>query len=305
MKLFYILWIFLVSCVSSFARTWNVSVDDFSFNPSTINAVVGDVIQFNWGSGSHTTTCGSGLGGTTLPAGAAGWNSLINDGNTTFSYTVTVPGNYFYGCIPHFSGGFGMTGNLVVSGTVPVALGMFNVVNTNNTASITWKTFAESNTDFFSIRRSTDGVQFKEIGRLDAAGNSSVPLNYSFSDNDLGRKYKYLYYELVTIDIDKKESFSEIKVIKNLLVADKLIVALSPNPITRPGQMQIQFNAEKSGSMKVKVYSMLGKLVINENMAAFYGLNNAHLHVCDLQKGVYTIQFELDNRKEARKIVVQ
>ena len=304
MKLFYSSLFSLLLCVSAFATTWNVTVTNFSFSPSQVNAVVGDVIRFNWQLGSHTTTCGSGLPGTSLPAGANEWDAAISLGNPTFSYTLTVAGNYLYGCSPHFA--FGMQGTIIVSGTLPVALGMFNAGNSNNNNSValSWKTLTESNVDHFSIRRSTDGSNFKEIGKITAAGNSSSPLLYRFTDDNLGSQYKYIYYELVTVDIDQKESFSEIKVVRNFRVADKLIVALSPNPITRPGQVQIQFNGDAKGFMEIRVFSINGKLMLKDKVAAFYGLNNTHLHVCDLPKGTYTLQFELDKKKEIRKIAV-
>ena len=304
MKFFFTLLSIFFSITTTFATTWNVTVADFSFSPSTINAVIGDVIQFNWSSGFHTTTCGSGLPGTSLPAGASEWDTSMDPGSTTFSYTVTVAGDYFYGCIPHFGGGGGMSGNIRVSGALPVALGTFTAVTINNAVSLNWKTFSESNTDYFSVRKSTDGIKFLEIGRVAAAGNSASPINYRYTDNNIGNRYKYTYYELVTVDIDKNENPSEIKLVKDLRAHDQLIVALSPNPVVRPAQLQVQFNADKNGKMMVNVFDFSGKLVLNETMAAFYGLNNAHLHVCELQKGMYTIRFELENLKEVRKIMV-
>lgn len=303
MKLFFTLFSICFS-ITTFATTWNVSVANFSFNPSTVNAVIGDVIQFNWSSGFHTTTCGSGLPGTILPAGAAEWDESMAPGSTTFSYTVTVAGDYFYGCVPHFGGGNGMTGNIRVSGTLPVALGMFTAAPINNGVSLNWKTFSESNTDYFSVRKSTDGVKFLEIGRVAAAGHSVLPVTYRYTDNNIGNLYKYSYYELVTVDIDKKENHSEIKLVKHATAGNKLIVAVSPNPVVRPAQLQVQFNAEKNGKMLVNVFDFSGKLVLRETMAAFYGLNNAHLHVCELQKGLYTIRFELENLQEVKKILV-
>src|SRR5215208_5326782 len=105
MKSYYTLLIILLLHFTSFATTWNVSVANFSFSPTTINAIVGDVIKFNWVSGSHTTTCGTALSGTSLPAGASGWDADIDISNKTFSYTVTEVGTYLYGCTPHFDFG--------------------------------------------------------------------------------------------------------------------------------------------------------------------------------------------------------
>ncbi len=305
MKLFYFAVMVLLFQSTSNATTWNVTVSNYSFNPSTINAVVGDVIEFNWLSGlGHTTTCGSGLAGTSLPAGAAEWNSDMTSDYPTFSYTVMVEGDYLYGCISHFS--FGMKGTIKVSSPLPVKFGYFSVINNdNNKALLQWKTFSESNTDYFSIRKSTDATDFYEIGRVKAAGNSSLILAYQFIDTDLGGIHKYLYYEIVTVDADKKESFSAIRTFRNNSVEkDNLIVAISPNPVTRPGQVQIKFNADKAGEIDVSVFNSSGQMVLNTKMAAFYGLNCGHLHICDLEKGIYNILFSLAGKKETKKVVV-
>ncbi len=303
MKLLYTSLLVLLFYCTTNATTWPVSVANNTFSPATVNAAVGDIIQFNWLAGIHTTTCGSSLPGTSLPAGAAEWDSPINAGSTSFSYTVTTVGNYTYGCIPHFA--FGMQGNITVSSVLPVKFGAFSVISVSSKALLQWETFSEESTDYFSIRKSADGTNFYEIGRLNAAGNSAIKRSYQFTDTDLGSFSKYLYYEIVSVDIDKRESFSVIKTFRNNNInKDALIVALSPNPISRPGQVQLKFNADKAGEMDVSIYSNTGQLVLKTKMAAFYGLNSGHLHVCDLNKGTYNIIFRLAGKKEIKKVVV-
>ena len=303
MKLFYTAVLVMLLSGTVNATTWNVSVANFSFNPLAINAVVGDVIKFNWVNGIHTTTCGSGLPGTSLPAGAAEWNSPIDSVVTSYSYTLTVASNYLYGCTPHFA--FGMQGTITVSSPLPVKFGSFSVTNNDTRTLLQWQTFSEQNTGYFSIRKSTDATHFYEVGRVAAAGNSNTLLSYQFADTDLGGINKYLYYEIVTVDADGKESFSPIKTLRNnTVVKNDLIVSLSPNPISRPGQIQLKFNADKKGTMDVYVVNSADQVVLKTKMAAFYGLNSGHLHVCDLQKGTYNIIFNLAGKKETRKIVV-
>ena len=298
MKLLYTSLLVLLFYCTANATTWPVAVANNTFSPATVNAVVGDIIQFNWLTGIHTTTCG-----TSLPAGAAEWDSPMNAGSTSFSYTVTTVGNYTYGCIPHFA--FGMQGNITVSSVLPVKFGTFSVISVSSKALLQWDTFSEESTDYFSIRKSADGTNFYEIGRLNAAGNSAIKRSYQFTDTDLGSFSKYLYYEIVSVDIDKRESFSVIKTFRNNNInKDALIVALSPNPISRPGQVQLKFNADKAGEMDVSVYNNSGQLVLRTKMAAFYGLNSGHLHVCDLNKGTYNIIFRLAGKKEIKKVAV-
>ena len=303
MKLLYTSLLVLLFYCTAHATIWPVAVANNTFSPATVNAVVGDIIQFNWLAGIHTTTCGTSLPGTSLPAGAAEWDSPMNAGSTSFSYTVTTVGNYTYGCIPHFA--FGMQGNITVSSVLPVKFGTFSVISVSSKALLQWDTFSEESTDYFSIRKSADGTNFYEIGRLNAAGNSAIKRSYQFTDTDLGSFSKYLYYEIVSVDIDKRESFSVIKTFRsNNINKDALIVALSPNPISRPGQVQLKFNADKAGEMDVSVYNNSGQLVLRTKMAAFYGLNSGHLHVCDLNKGTYNIIFRLAGKKEIKKVAV-
>lgn len=303
MKLFYTFLVGLFLCTTTNATTWNVAVANLSFSPAAVNAVVGDVIQFNWVAGIHTATCGSGLPGTTLPAGAAEFDAPVTSTSTTYSYTVTVAGNYFYGCTPHFA--FGMTGTITVSNPLPVRFGSFTVSNANAGALMQWQTFSEENTDYFSIRKSTDATHFYEVGRVKAAGKSDQQLSYQFTDTDLGSINKYLYYEIVTVDFDGQEGYSPIKILRNALKKEsELIVSLSPNPISRPGQVQLKFNADRRGTMDVTVINASGQVVLRTKLAAFYGLNSGHLHVCDLQKGTYNIIFNLAGKKETKKVVV-
>ena len=156
MKFFYIAALVLLLYNTTNATTWNVSVANFSFNPATINAVIGDVIQFNWVTGTHTTTCGSNLAGTSLPAGAAEWDKPITSGATSYSYTVTVAGNYLYGCRPHF--GFGMQGSIIVSGALPVAFGSFSVTSAADKGLLQWQTFPMTTKDELSSQADSTGL---------------------------------------------------------------------------------------------------------------------------------------------------
>ncbi len=79
-----------------------------SFTPSTVSAVVGDVIQFTWTyPNPHNVTS------TSVPAGAATFASgTLSTSGAMFSYTITVAGTYNYQCTLHS----GMTGTINVTG---------------------------------------------------------------------------------------------------------------------------------------------------------------------------------------------
>lgn len=280
------------------ATEWTVQVSNFKFNPATLNVVVGDVVKWVWVSGTHTTTS------STIPAGAASWDSPITGTSTTFSYTVTVAGTYNYVCTPHEA--FGMVASFTASPNLPVVLKGFSVSSTKaNTALLQWSTVTEENADYFAVLRSTDGVNYEQITTIRAAGNSTQVNNYSYTDNTITNQNKYYYYSLKTVDKDGKYSVSSIELFKNAAAVSRLITKLSPNPVSRPAHLMLQFNADKKGNLLVQLYDASGKLVKQDNMQADPGLNNGHFHIGDVPAGNYTVVFVLDDVKETYSIVVQ
>lgn len=298
MKKIYTLIAALLILKSSFAQTtFTVHVSNFQFNPATVNAVVGDKIKWVWDNGFHTTTS------TSVPNSATTWDAPLQSAGATFTYTLTVAGTYNYECTVHPTQ---MQGTITVTGALPVVLSNFGVSPGKlNSALIAWSTASEQNTDHFEVMRSTDGSHFDKIASVPAKGNSSVNVNYSYTDNALPASYRYLYYSLSVVDKDGKKTLSQIKMFANVNGAPKLIVSLSPNPISRPGHLMLQFNAAKEGAMHVQLYNASGKLIKESDLSAVVGLNNGHFHVGDVPAGVYTVIFTMDNLKESYRVVVQ
>lgn len=84
---------------------------------------------------------------------------------------------------------------------LPVELTNFTVnCNENKNNEITWTTASEYNSDYYIIENSDDGFVWNEKGRLEAAGFSTVLLNYSFLDSEIYRKTTY--YRLIQVDKD-------------------------------------------------------------------------------------------------------
>ena len=113
MKKILLLAVVLAICSASVASAARirVRVQNFTFQPATINAHVGDVIVWRFVNGMHTTTS------TSVPAGAQTWNAPIDSTHTQFRYQLQVAGTYQYQCNFHFAQG--MVGTIVVSAASP------------------------------------------------------------------------------------------------------------------------------------------------------------------------------------------
>ncbi len=290
------------------AATVVVQVVSNQFNPSVVNVTVGDIVRFDFSAGGFHNATTNGVTNS-RPAGAA----AIYSGNPgtvsgTYDYTVTHVGTYKYICEAHAdpSTFTGMVGQIVASGPMPALLREFIVSSSpDKTPLLSWTTLNEVNVDHFSIRRSIDGVNFKEVASVRATGSVGSEKTYSYTDKASTDQYKYIYYHIAIVDKDGSEKLTAIKMFKNPASIAKLVTQIGPNPISKPGQLMVYFNSEKNNFLNVQVFDMSGKKVLDTRMQAFPGINNGHVHVCDFESGTYTFRFSMDGVLETKKVVVQ
>src|SRR4030095_16160019 len=82
--------IVLAVTFSSNATKHIVTVQNFSFTPSSITINLGDTMEWQWVNGTHTTTSDDGK-----------WDSPINSATTVFDYVPPAAGVYNYHCDIH------------------------------------------------------------------------------------------------------------------------------------------------------------------------------------------------------------
>ncbi|WP_170971058.1 T9SS type A sorting domain-containing protein [Ilyomonas limi] len=294
MKKFLLLAFALLSINLIYATTYNVDVSNFQFSPATVNASVGDTIQWTWVSGFHTTTS------TSVPAGANAWDAPMTSSDPSFKYKLTVAGTYSYFCSVHPN----MIGTINVSSVLPVTLSAFSVTATGKDASILWRTANEQNVAFYTIKRSNDGTNFTNIGQVQATNSSDIH-TYSFTDKTVSPGDKYLYYYIDVVDKDGSHTSSAIQSFKNIFAKTGLLRQVMPNPVNGTDHLMLQFYADKPGKMLTQLYDAKGTLIKQSEMAATTGINNAHFHTGALAAGTYVLRCTMDGKRETRQIVVQ
>ena len=140
-------------------------------------------------------------------------------------------------------------------GSLPVELLYFNAMEHGGQVEVTWATASEENFDYFSIERSADGIDFKEIGKLEGSGYSMSRIDYSFTDAFPTEGISY--YRLRSIDFDGyTEVFETVIVQVEGLAKDFNIY---PNPIAN-GSFRIQTNFVSTESATLVVYNNVGQI---------------------------------------------
>ncbi|MDX2285192.1 MAG: hypothetical protein NW241_13590 [Bacteroidia bacterium] len=108
----------------------------------------------------------------------------------------------------------------------PVTLSYFEAAaEAAGRVGLRWQTLAEHNSSFFAVERSSDLRIWERIGQVDAAGTSSVPRTYLFSDLDPVPGVSY--YRLRQTDQTGAYGYSEVREIAG---PHAVLVRAFPNP---------------------------------------------------------------------------
>lgn len=110
-----------------------------------------------------------------------------------------------------------------------------------------WNTESESNNDFFEIQRSTDGINFKTLDKIDGLGTTTESNSYFYTDSKIAsRPY---FYRLKQIDFDGTSYISDL-IYLSRSEADHVFVAY-PNPSSKSVLVDMGAFAEAENSFSL------------------------------------------------------
>lgn len=124
----------------------------------------------------------------------------------------------------------------------------------NEQVQVRWQTAAEQDNDFFTIERSSNGVDFEEVANITGLGNSNSNRNYKWTD-----AHPYTgtsYYRLKQTDLDKSYTYSRIRAVRMGSLAGQ--IEIYPNPV---GDYLILKDDNQSQSRSYKIFDLNGRLV--------------------------------------------
>lgn len=159
---------------------------------------------------------------------------------------------------------------------IPVKFGNISVTNNKTENLVSWSTFTEENSKWFVLEHSVDGSLFSEIGRIAAAGFSSLQKNYRLKDSRPANGNNY--YRIKMIESDGKTEYSATVRTENGYSTDWHVL--------NPGKAGIiQLGGLSNGDM-VSLWSPSGNRI-------FYTKANSSsidIPAADLARGIYFIK---------------
>ncbi len=181
---------------------------------------------------------------------------------------------------------------------LPVEMLNFDVNCKNGHNNIQWSTASETNNDYFTILKSYNGFMFKKIGQVMGQGNSNNVHFYSFDDDEISSGT--VYYQLKQTDFDGKVTAFD-PVAFNCSEENSYDINLFPNPFTN--QIIVKYSNLTNGKGKIKVYDVLGKVIIDKDIDVFEGNRNYNLDLENLSKGLYNVEFSMGDINYHKKII--
>jgi len=122
----------------------------------------------------------------------------------------------YYISVGYYASGVG-TGNFVLNvstagvacSVLPIELLSFDVYMVDTTVNVKWSTATETNCDYFSVERSTNGIDWKEVAQVN--GNGTTSTIHFYNTVDLNAPYGYSYYRLKQVDYNGQYEIFPIK----------------------------------------------------------------------------------------------
>ena len=270
---------------------------------------------YDWTMFPYTpSTCGQILSNTVSPV-RCNWNFAASGGTGLVSTVPTggypenfepplnvTAGQRYIICFSNWSSVttvvplvFGGTATVSCDAIVlPVELLYFGAAPVGQAVDVRWSTASERNSSHFIVQRGPDGVDWTDLGRVEAAGNSAQPRQYQLTDPfpiEGGA-----YYRLLAVDQDGTRDYSR----KVKVEWSTLTLRVWPDPATDGLWIDLGDHADDA---QVVLSDGTGRVlpVPKERV----GADEVHLRLRDLPAGVYTVTaMDGDWIRSARAVVL-
>lgn len=178
---------------------------------------------------------------------------------------------------------------------LPIEIIYFDAkLNQKETVDLTWETSSERNNDYFTMEKSTDGINWDFLGTVDGSGTTNIPQTYYLEDKNPSLGINY--YKLLQTDFDGTISEAGIRSVE---LYSKETFILSPNP----GKNLVAILGENLNEYNVEIFNNLGeKVQVNLNQLTS---SKIELHTQNLAAGIYYVSLKSNSTNKVLKLIIE
>jgi hypothetical protein len=158
-----------------------------------------------------------------------------------------------------------------------------------------WQTISEFDIATFVVEKSTDGINYVELGSVNGAGFSLIDNAYHFMD--IGTADVKNYYRLKEISSEGSIGHSLPTLVEKKLVNNVNIVAFTSTTCSKNFQLTADIFRESKIECSLQDFS--GKVVQSFEKTSLNGLNNIVFNLEDVAPGNYIVKITLEEEVES------
>ncbi len=180
---------------------------------------------------------------------------------------------------------------------LPIEISSFTDICNNGAALVQWTSQSELNNDYYTLKKTTDNVHFETVGTLKGAGTTSMPTNYSITDNNPFPGVSY--YLLYQTDIDQTTTL--VKTIPFQGCGGPAATTITA--FNTSNYIEVQINSIAADEYDMTLTNMLGQTLLNEHHSVVVGSNEIQLSNT-LSPGIYILNLKGNMGSLTKKLAI-
>jgi hypothetical protein len=169
----------------------------------------------------------------------------------------------------------------------------------NKNVTLKWTSAHETNSAFYTIEKSADGINYTQLTNVTSAGNSNQNITYTYIDVSPGENTTN-YYRLSETDKNgNKKMFQAIPVTScNASSTENGTIYSYGN------EVNINLFSLSNQNITVIAYDVTGRLIYQNQLFASQGNNSLKL-TTDLSQGVYLFELKTEKLSIIKRILIE
>lgn len=259
--------------------------------------------NYNIENGSnHTLRIAWNAGTTTLTATVMNAAASVTYGtiNSTFNPLTVFGTNTPYYGFTGSTGGLSNTQsfcNTIVP--LPVEIDGVKATCENLITNIVWTTVSEVDNDYFTIEKTSNGIDFEEMSTIDGAGNSSVKTEYLWTDYTPNKDM--VYYRLSQTNFNGVRENFDLIAVDCEGVDDLLSINRATNT---PFGVQLEISTPIEGIHTIAMYDLLGNNLFSKEMVLSKGNSSIMITNKGLSNAMYFFVLKNSDAILSKKIAL-
>jgi len=177
----------------------------------------------------------------------------------------------------------------------------FSGNSANSCNRLSWTIASNQSISGFEVEKSTNGKDFKTIAVLGATEKFNTE-NYTYADTAISAD-KIMYRLRVLIRRSQNDFYSRIILVQSKIKLDDNVRIIG-NPVS--DKLSFNYNSTEVQQAAIKIYSLTGKILIDQKINSFKGNNLITLPLSSgFSPGIYVLEINTDISNQTLKFVKQ